>query len=450
MKRPALPSLRSFSRPAVLLPWLFSAAGLLAGAGAHAQTSPYSLRISERLGFDSNIFRTREGSEQRDYTSTTSVTLGVDQAISRQRLYARATADYLAYKGNTQLNGLGYDLIGGVDWALGAKLTGGARVTLRQAQANLADYGALSTVRSQENRERASLFDFNGIYGGTNLLAVEVLYNHTDIAYSNPLFRTRERQSDTVGAGLRVRPSPDWTYGVIWRETRGEYPQGALIGGNPAPDEYDRSDIDFTAALRVSELSSFNGRLSYTKETHNPIGTRSVNGLTGEISGVYRPTGKIEFGAGVSRDTGSSASSSQLSTLTGTSGTSGTSAGSAIGSTGISNASVGSGYLNDARLSDRLRVAVAWDATAKIRVIGGFSYSRDRYDTLFVTGTTGTLGQETGSTQGATLGAGYAFSRAVSFECQLGRESRSAGGVLGSSYDYTANTAFCGAALLIQ
>jgi hypothetical protein len=440
MKRPDLLSPRLPSRPAVrratLLPWLCAAGSLLASVGAQAQTSPYYLRLSERLGFDSNIFRVSGGAEQRDYTSTTAITVGIDQPISRQRLYGSATADYTAYKGNDQLNGPGYELIGGLGWEIGSKLAGDARVSLRQVQASLADYGALSSLSRDKNRERSALFDLRGTYGGQNLLALEGLYNHTDISYSNNGFATRERESDTVGAGIRVRPSIDWTYGLTWRETRGEYPRGVVVAGGFSPDEYDRRDIDLSASLRVSAISSFSARLSYTKEDHDQVASRSFSGLTGEIVGSYRPTGKLELGAALSRDTGSGNTPSQLvpgatasgGTTTGTTtGTpvSGGTAGAATGATAGSSASTG--YLNDSRVSDRLRVIALWDATAKVRFNGGLTYSRDRYDTLFVVGTTGTLGQEKGSTRGVTLGARYLFSRAVSFECGAGYESRDAG-----------------------
>lgn len=465
MKRPDLLSPRLSSpraRRRAVLPWLCAASSLLASVGAHAQSSPYYLRLSERLGFDSNIFRAPEGAELRDYTSTTGITVGVDQLISRQRLYGSATADYTVYKGNDQLNGPGYELIGGLGWEVGSRLTGDARISLRQAQASLADYGTLSTLSRDKNRERSTLIDLRGIYGGQNLLAIEGLYNRTDISYSNDGFATRERESDTLGAGIRVRPSIDWTYGLMWRETRGEYPRGVAIPGGFSADEYDRSDFDLSATLRVSELSSFAARVSYTKEDHEQIAARSFSGLTGEISGTYRPTGKLEFGASLSRDTGSGSTSSQLATggssttvggtTPGTGTTTGTTTGTGVtGGTGSPTAGSGiAGYLNDSRVSDRLRLVTLWDATVKLRFSGGLTYSRERYDSLFVVGTTGTVGQEKGSTRGASLGARFLFSRAVSFECGAAYESRDAGSAVGSSYNYDATTAFCSAALLLQ
>lgn len=463
MTRPDSLSTRPAVRRPKVLPWLCAAGTLLASAASHAQSSPYSLRLAQRFGVDTNIFRVSTG-EQRDYYSLTSVTLGLDQPISRQRLYASATADYTAWKGNDQLNGPGYNLLGGVAWEIGSRLTGDARFNLRQAQANPADYGALQTLASQKNRERSGLFDFRGAYGGIGLLALEGLYNHTDIRYSNDAFATRERKSDTLGAGLRVRQTPDLSYGVMWRETRGEYPRGVVVAGGFAKDEYDRRDIDFNTALRISDLTAFTGRISYTKEDHDAIAARSFSGVTGELAALYRPTGKLELGASLSRDTGSGAQQSQPTTTgaggsattgTGTTGGAGSTAGTVgaiTGGTGLSggtSASGTSGYLTDARVTDRLRLTAMWDATAKVRLTTAVAYARERYDTVFVTGTTGTVGRAKGKTRGASLGALYQFSRAISFECGAAYESRDAGGSVGVG-DYDATTGYCGAALLLQ
>lgn len=468
MKRPDLLSLQRPRFRSAVLPWLCAAGAGLAASQAVAQSSPYSLTLGQRFGVDSNIFRVPDSAgKQRDYTSITSISVGLDQPISRQRLYGRATAEYTAYKGNDQLNGPGYELLAGLGWEIGSRLSGDVSVALRQSQASLADYGALASTARSKNRERSAVFDFRGIYGGTGLLAPEVLYNHIDVSYSNPAFATRERQSDTVGAGLRVRTSPNLTYGVVWRETRGEYPQGvALIGGGFAADEYDRSDIDLTAAYRLSDITRFSGRLTYTKEDHDQVGTRSFSGITGEFVIAYRPSGKLELGLGYSRDTGSGSSlaaltgtgsTSTTSTGTGTTGTSSTGttstgtttsgAGSTIAGSGLSTST---GYLSDARVSDQLRLEALWEATAKVRITGTFSYSWDRYDSLFVVGSTGTLGQDRGNTLGLRVAANYEFSRGLNFQCGIGRDSRDAGSGIGSGYDFTANTAFCGATLRLQ
>jgi len=469
MKRPD-----SFSRSTAvhrrLLPSLCAVAALCASAGVGAQTSPYSLQIAQRFGVDSNIFRVPTN-EQRDYYSTSSVTLGLDQPISRQRLYGSATASYTAYKGNDQLNGPGYDLLGGLGWEIGSRLTGDARINLRQAQANLADYGTLTGIGSQKNRERSSLVDLRGAYGGLGLLALEALYNHTDISYSNDAFATRERKSDTGGIGLRVRQSPDLSYGVTWRETRGEYPRGVVVPGGFSKDEYDRRDFDFSGALRLSDITSFSGRLSYTKEDHDQVSTRSFSGVTGELGATYRPTGKVELGASLSRETGSGNSQSLLSGASGGTGgafiggaggtsgtgssgsTTGTGTGTITGGTGLAtgNTSTGdSGYLTDARVSDRIRLVALWDATAKLRFNATATYARERFDTLFVVGTIGTLSQEKANTRGLGLGGRFQYSRAISFECGAAYESRGAGAQLGTVYDYTATTGYCGAALLLQ
>lgn len=430
---------------------------LLASGAAQAQLSPYFVRISERISYDSNVFRVPESvGERRDGISLTSVTVGIDQPVGRQRFYASATADYTKYKNNDQLDGAGYNLLAGLNWEAASKLSGEVRANFSQAQAALADYGTLQNF-SDRNLERAAVIDLRGQYGGASLLALEALANHTSISYSSSAFATRERKSNTLGGGLRYRPNPDLSFGFIVRGTRGEYPQGTLSpAGVLIADEYDRTDIDFTSSYAVSGFSNFYGRISYTKEEHDQQSSRDFSGVTGEIGMVYRPTGKVELGVNLSRETGSGATPGLTTTgLSGssTASTTTTGAGSGTGSsptggTGLTTAS--GGYLNDARVSDRLRLQGIWDATAKIRVTGAVGYSRDRYDTLFVLNNFGTLSSERGSTRSVNLAARYAATRVWSFECGAGRESRNAGSGLSGIYDYNATTGFCSAALALD
>lgn len=434
---------------------LCTAGLLLAGTAAQAQLGPYFVRVSERISYDSNVFRVSDG-ERRDAISLTSLTVGLDQPIGRQRLYASATANYTAYKNNDQLNSPGYNLLAGLNWEAASKLSGELRGNVYQSQASLADYGTTLQNFSGKNVERAAILDFSAQYGGASVLALQAVANHTDIRYSADAFAERERKSNMAGGGLSYRPNIDWVIGTLLRFTKGEYPRGVIVPGGFLSDEYDRRDADLTAAYTLSGITSFSGRLTYTKEEHEQVAGRDFSGLTGELAWAYRPTGKLEFGASLARETGSGTESNDpLSTSTGTAGGTGTTGSTGTtGTTGTPSSALPggqtSGYLNDARVTDSLRLRALWNATARIQVLGNVGYSRERYDTLFVAGTVGTVSTERGNTRSLALSARWAVTRVWSLECGAGREERSLDSGLSTTYDYDATTGFCSVTLALQ
>lgn len=457
MKRHSQPSYRPRRHA---LQMLCTTGLLLAGTTAQAQLGPYFVRVSERISYDSNVFRTSSG-ERRDAISLTSLTVGLDQPIGRQRVYASATGNYSAYKNNDQLNSPGYNLLAGLNWEAASKLSGELRGNVYQSQASLADYGTTQANFTGKNVERAAILDFSAQYGGASVLALQAVANHTDVRYSSDAFAERERKSNMVGGGVSYRPNIDWRLGALLRGTKGEYPRGVIVPGGFLSDDYDRRDIDLTAAYTLSGVTSFAGRLTHTKEEHDQLASRDFSGLTGEITWAYRPTGKLEFNASLGRDTGSGSegrsvltASSGTTGSTDTTGTTGTTTGT-TGPTGTTGSGIATsqnaGYLNDSRVTDRLRLSALWNATARIQVLGGVGYSRESYDTLFVDpNNVGALSSERGNTRSLSLSARWAVTRVWSFECGAGYEERSLDSGLSTTYDYEAKTGFCSVTLALQ
>lgn len=448
---------RVLPRALRVLSLVCAAHALLAANVAQAQIAPYYLDASQAVTYDSNLFRVSTA-ERSDVISTTALTVGIDQPISRQRLLAHATGRYNLYRDNDQLNAPGYDIGAGINWEAASRLSGHARVNFSQSQAAFENYGALQQVQSGKNLERVSVLDLRGQYGGQSLLSVEALANLTHVRYSSSQFAGRELRSRMLGVGMGYRPSNDWVLGIRLRRTNGEY------GGGIA-DEYDRDDIDFTARYQASGFSSISGRLSHTKEDHDLDTARNFSGVTGEVRWDYQATGKLGLGVSAARETGSGASIGGLTNAATSAG-----AGAGIGSgTGTSSdspapplagtaggpltASSGPGYLTDSQLSNRFGLQARFDATAKIRLNATVNYSRDRYDTRFVTGGAGTGGTTSrGNTRQWLLGADYLATRVWNFGCGVGREDRSTLLVLAGNtpYAYDVTTAYCNARLSLR
>jgi hypothetical protein len=425
-------------------------ASLLFMGDAHAQLlldsldrplRPYYLQLSQTLSYDSNLFR-EERDEDSDVISSTALTGGFEQQIGRQRVFGNAGISGNFYQDNDQLNGLGYNLLLGAAWEVGSRLTGTARVRAAQNQASFADYGSFSANRTGKNRERSTVFDVSAQYG-RGVVALEALANHTDVRYSDSGFSSRDRKSDMVGAGLRFRPGGPWSFGLTARFTEGEYPDTVdLTTGETVSDDYERRDIDLTAQYRATGRSRLSARISHTDEEHDVVTARDFDGITGSLNWYYEATGKTSLNVGLSRNTGTGEGSRLIydGIPDGPS--------DPLAPTPVDLGTVS--FLTDSRRSDSIDISVDWQATAKIGVNVGASYSRDRYDTRFVEGADEDS-DSTGNTRALRLSASYAITRAWSLGCGLGYYSRDTEiSTSAGSFGYDATTAYCSAALRLQ
>jgi hypothetical protein len=81
----------------------------------------------------------------------------------------------------------------------------------------------------------------------------------------------------------------------------------------------------------------------------------------------------------------------------------------------------------------------------------GVTYSRDRFDNLFVTDAGTSSGSSTGHSRRFHLGATYAITRVWSASCGVGYEARSSGvRVGGQDYGYDSRTGYCSATLALR
>jgi hypothetical protein len=428
-----------------LLSMVCAAAALCSGT-AQAQLSPYYFRLSETLSYDSNYFR-EPVIQRKEAISTTALSVGLDQPIGRQRLFGDATVRGVVHKEYTDLNGVGYDLRGGVDWELGNKLSGTLAANFGRAQADFSSYGANTGRVRERNDERSTSIDFRGQYGGQSVLSLVGLANYTRVRYSLASFNSSNRQSHMVGAGVRYRPSAFWSFGLTGRRTNGEYPQ--------ALDEYDRTDIDLTADYQPTGLSRFTARLSHTDEEHDLTSSRDFSGLTGELAWIYQVSGKVQLRTSVARETGSGTSISALSTAPVTSApptTGGTDSVPPPQPTPVPTSTTPVSYLTDSQLTDRFGIQADWAATGKITASAAFNYTNDDYDTQF--GPSGG-GGTSGHTRQYVVSANYAATRVWNFACGAGYEKRTTDALVTTSrgivpYGYSATTAFCSAALSLR
>jgi hypothetical protein len=389
-------------------------ASVRAQAGGSTERTPFYYGAGLTLGSDSNVFRAPAATAQSDTYTILSLLAGFDQPISRQRAYGDLALRQSNYSSNSRLNGTGYGATIGLDWATVARLSGTLRYTASQTQAQFSSAG-FATINDRNTETRQSFLAL-GRWGLADLFQVEAQYVGDRLAYGNSLARNQDLEQDTLGVSVRYSPSPALSFGVGGRTTDGKYPTFFLTApGIGSPLEFDRRDIDFTIGWVPSGITRLDARISSTNVDYKQDSARDVNGVTGSLTFGFRPTGRTSLSAQIFRDTGPGATFLQLG---------------AGGSTSSG---------DNSQISTGLRFAATYDVTAKIQASANLGLTQREYS--------GALGGGEDLTNFG-LGARYAFSRAITFACNLAREQRDASTAL--SFSYTANTFLCNAQVLLR
>lgn len=398
-----------------------AASSLLQVCGAFAQANPYYFGAAQAITRENNVFKAADGlPESNDTYYTTTLLLGIDQPVSRQRFFLDANARYNKYSKNTQLDNAGYGVDVGWDWATIESLSGRLSYTGKQ---NLARFGAdLGPPLTTKNLERTQEFLARGQYGGASTLSLEAAYAHRQLDYSAFQYDFLEFEQDSLRLGLLFRPSSALTLGVAGRYTKGQYPLALQTApGLFVADDYTRKDADLTAVWVPTGQSTLRARLSYTKEAHETVVSRDVAQTTGALSWDFKPSGKLAVTTELIRDTGAETAFSGI-------------AGAGANAVG-----------NNSQLSTSAVLRVGYEVTAKIQLeMSGRYVERDLVNTQ------GGALPANGSDKFREIRAGltWAPARSLLFGCSIGQEQRSSDSAL--SYSYTASVASCMGQIKLQ
>jgi len=389
---------------------------------ALAENSPYYIGVSQALGYDSNLLLLSDGQptpaglKRSDVLSTTSVIAGLDQPISRQRVFGNLALRVNRYASNSEYDNQSYSGTLGVDWATVERLSGRLVGNVNRSLASF-DQQGIGLV-SAKNFEDSRALDFSANLGLVTQYSLYGTLGWREIENSLnlPALQSRDYNQLSYSAGVRWNPSSRSTFGIGLRQTDGEYPRfQPLPGGGFQADKFSRRDIDLTATLQPSGASTVSARIS-TGDTEYDLATqRDFSGVTGSVNWTWVATGKTRFNATLTRDTGVDSYATIVFNTPGTS--------------------------DFSRVTTALNVSADYAATSKIMLTLGLGTSqRDLVRSL--PAALGIPGQASKDrTNALNLGARWTPSRSVQVGCNAGVQRRNASGVLSS--DFKSNTFSC-------
>ncbi len=381
-----------------------------------AEADPYYLGVSQSLGHNSNVFRT-VANEVPDKFAVTSLNLGFDQPIGRQRVFANTSIRATRYEDIRTLDNTGYGVNAGLDWSTIGRLSGNLGVSSNQALANYAASGDQMQI-TKRNLETSSQANLRAQLGVASLLALNAALSHSEISYTAPEYQTSEVRQNVGSIGFTYRPSGLLTLGGSYRATRGEYPN-VVVPSTGKKESFDRNDVDFTSIWVASGLSTLNARLSYGRSVFEGQTLRNVKGATGSLGWDWKATGKLAFNTLLSRDSGTETALFALAN----------NLGSAVGDNSVQTNAFGFGG--------------TYEASAKIRATLGTRYARREVLSGSV------LGRDSSSS--VALGVSYAASRSWLLGCNASRDdSKPLNNMATVSTRYSATQASCNVQFTIR
>lgn len=367
-------------------------------ATAQADPNPYYIGGTVGVAHDTNVFRRNSAIGDTYYSA--GLIGGIDQPISRQRLYGSGIVRYNRYSDLTELNHTSYGLNAALDWSTINKLSGTVSVSANQSLANYGDTNLFSGQTTRRNIEKSNQELARVQYGAASLIVLEGSYTHRDLSYSDPLYESNGLAQNAVSGGVKYQPSAALSIGLGLRYTRGRY--------EVSDSSFDRRDIDLTTTWIPSGQSIVTARVSFGKQDASDIGSaRDFSGTTGYVSWTYQPTGKLRFNTWLSRDTG--AETSFFNTTT------------------VAQLGVARGDTSD--VTNTVAVDASYAATGKIGVNAALRLAQRSLERGALTGSDRVY---TGS-----LGASYQALRNVALSCNVARETRSTSSALSVSYGST-------------
>jgi len=433
-------------------PLALAIAAMTSGGAWADEPSPYYLGVTQAFTHDSNVTGTVGGGA--DTYSSTGLTGGLDQLISRQHLYANANVHYNKYRSNTQLDNTSYGLAAGWDWATIEQLSGSFGVSANQSLASQNTTAGLVNTSTEKNLAKTDQFNASVAWGGAGALGLQGAYAHSRVSYSAASFFTGESSSDSASAGVSYRLGPDIRLGTGYRASRtvsphsiytppvGADPADPVVSGDPAnytANSVRGRNIDLTADWTVTPQTGVNARLSWTRQTNaTSASALDFSGLTGALSARYAATAKLSFGASISRDAGTNASFFNVPP-----------AAPVVPVTPVTTPVASSpGLTQNTQTTDSYSLTAGYAVTAKINMNASAGYTRAKVINTTVVGAATTATESTDASHAYSIGVDYAATRSWQLGCHAGHTSRSLSVPGGGSYG--GNTVGCSAQFTLR
>jgi Putative beta-barrel porin 2 len=378
----------------------------LAAQPADNANRPWNVGLSQDITHYTNALNSSPAVSDTVWTTTLSG--GVNVPFGRQRAFANAALSHTRYSDLDGLDGQGYTLGAGLDWATIGNLSGNLLANAGRRQADFNTGVSTATLKNnetyQEVRARAQL-------GGVGLLGIEGTLGYRRVNFSAPEFDAREYEQGSGSIGVIYKPSSALTLGTGVAVQYSDYDVPAF--GQSQPDTSSRRDLYVTADWSATGASVVGTRLNFGKTDYKRPNADDFSGVTGSAYWNWRPTGRTTLTTSLSRDTGQESGFQSLTNA---------------GRTRLT-------ATDFSRVTNIFALGANYELTGKIILTGALSHARRS----LVDSISGRDGRD--NTTVTSLGANWLATRIITVGCRVGHETRSASGF--GSTDYSGSNFGC-------
>ena len=292
------------TRPSLVRLALAGASLVLASAALADSADAFNISISQSLQHDDNLYRLADGVQpfgtgpRGDTISITSLSATFERRYSLQNLSASVD---LARVGFDTWDTLDYSTRGGKirwDWAIAKRWTG----VLSASQDETArDFGDLAARReSSVSRQRTYAAEAN--YWWHPDWAGGVGFEQFSSAYSDTASQTSDYDAAIGKLKLTYRPRSGNSVALAGRFTDGSFPNRQA--GVLSDDGFRQTDWRVEGQWQLTGHSQLSGYLGFTRRRHPNLTYRDYAGLTGRLTHLWLPTGKLSVSTVVRREIG--------------------------------------------------------------------------------------------------------------------------------------------------
>jgi Putative beta-barrel porin 2 len=368
---------------------------------------PWNVGLAQEVTHYTNVLNSTS-SEVSDTVWRTTLSGGLNVPFGRQRAYANGALSHTRYSDLDGLDGQGYTLGAGLDWATVGNLSGNLAANAGRRQADFNTGVSTATLKNNETYEELRA---RALLGGVGLLGIEGTLGYRRVGFSAPEFDSREYEQNSASAGVVYRPSSALSLGTGVAVEYSDYDVPAF--GQSEPDTSSRREVYVTADWTATGASTVGTRLNFGKTDYKRANAEDFNGVTGSIYWNWRPTGRTTMTTSLSRDTGQESGFRSL----------------------VNDGRTRLTATDFSRVTTIFALGANYELTGKIVLTGALSHARRS----LVDSLSGRDGRD--NTTVASLGANWLATRIITVGCKIGHETRSASGF--GSDDYSGSNFGC-------
>ena len=264
------------------------------------------LYLEEKVAYDDNIFRISNGvdpassigsASKGDTYYTTSLGIGFDVPLSRQRFQAAFARNDTRHRQFTDLDFTGHDSRAAWLWQLGNDFSGQAGYS---EVLSLASFAYIQGNTPDPLKTRQAFL--NAAYLVTPRWRLQGGWRGLQQANGNPAFQASDIDISSADAALSYITPSNNSVGLSARVEDGRYPNREFVPGSALDNAYRQTGVGIVIDWNPTGVSRLTARAEHVSRRYEHLSQSDVDGNTVLAEYEWKPTGKFSLAATARRD----------------------------------------------------------------------------------------------------------------------------------------------------